>query len=122
MSDFQNWTSQFIVRSVLVVAVAWALFSAALAEDSVMRGEGTSACQDFIRDYKYEPLFAKGTFGSWAEGYMSGLNQELAFKHESVRNIPADSLVHIRLICDQNPRVPFFEAVFTYFQSLPQLK
>jgi hypothetical protein len=111
-----------MIRPILVVAVTWALFSTALAEDAVIRGEGRSACRDFIRDYKYEPLFAKGTFGSWAKGYMSGLNQELAFKHESVRNIPAGSLVHIRQVCDRNPRAPFFEAVFTYFQSLPQLK
>lgn len=122
MGDFQNCASQFMVRSILVVAVAWALCGTTLAEDAVMRGEGTSACQDFVRDYKYEPLFAKGTFGSWAEGYMSALNQALAFKHESVRNIPGDWLVHIRQICDEHPRAPFFEAVFTYFQSLPQLK
>jgi hypothetical protein len=111
-----------MIRLIPVVAVVWALVSAAVAEDAVMRGEGTSACQDFVRDYRYEPAFARATFGKWAEGYMSGLNQALAFKHQAVRNIPMDSLVYIRLICDQHPRVPFFEAVFTYFQSLPQLK
>jgi hypothetical protein len=112
------------MRTILAVVIMWMLCSAALAEEiSVIRGVGTGSCAEFASTYNKNATVAELVYDSWGQGFMSGLNAELGSKREPMRNIPpsTNEFSRIRHACDEHPQAAFWEIVFDYFLSLPEI-
>lgn len=81
--------------------------SPARAEDtSVMRGVGTYSCAHFGKSYKDDPKLAELVYGSWAQGFMSGLNAQRIIDGKPMRRLPAPQDgqdIGIRRLCDKRP-------------------
>jgi hypothetical protein len=112
----------------LFTAIAVVFCATAIADDrsdqAVVRGLGTSSCAEFGIAYKKNPKFADLMYGTWAQGFMSGINAQLLSDGKPARKIPAPNDgqdFQIRQLCDQRPLVPYLEVVWDYYDTLPEL-
>jgi hypothetical protein len=113
------------VTSLIVSLPLFALLhSVASGEDrAALRGVGTDSCAEFGNIYKSDPKFAELIFGSWVQGFLSGLNIQRAIDHKPMRNIPSPDGGQnraVRSLCDHRPLATFFEVVVEYYDSLPE--
>ena len=63
----------------LLPSQAWAGFAVV--------GPGVDTCQQFASHYKKKPTFSEDHYFSWAQGYMSGLNEVMLVGGEPGRDL-----------------------------------
>jgi hypothetical protein len=113
------------VRKIVTITVTLAsLCLRAEAKDnepSSATGVGTQTCAVFAMHYRDNPKLAELVYGSWAQGFMAGLNFG-GGDQKNMRNVAADSTEerwsHLRDFCDRRPLAIFMEGVMIYFFQL----
>lgn len=110
------------MREVLIAAFVIFSSGAVSAQPSAGTGVGAQTCATFVRHLKGNPDFAGTVYGSWAKGFMAGMNMGKPTK-KAWRNIAAVSTeaetAQLRDFCDKNPSTLFMEAVIRYYVALP---
>jgi len=118
-------TARLIACSIISLPLLASLSSVALSEErSALRGVGTGSCAEFGKAYQGDPKFTELVYGSWVQGFLSGLNIQRAIENKSMRNIPSPDGGQNRAIrsrCDRRPLATFFEIVVEYFDTLPEM-
>jgi hypothetical protein len=89
------------------------------AQKSAWQGPGTVSCDEFGKAY-HRSTENETLFFSWALGFMSGLNTELLPNRSTDLNglAMATQKEAIRTYCNDHPRAPYFEAVFSLFNRM----
>jgi hypothetical protein len=112
------------MRAIIAFAVIAALCAPTHSEEgSAATGLGTQTCAVFAQHYKNDPKLADLAYGSWAQGFMAGLN--FATGTDKPRNIAALTTAQhssvFRSACDRRPLAKFIEIVLIHYFSLPEL-
>lgn len=109
---------------ILGVLILSSLYSAASSkeEGSAAIGLGTQTCAIFASRYRGNPTLTELAYGSWAEGFLAGLN----FGDSTAsRNVAASSSAEhfaiLRQFCDSHPLALVMEGIMREFYSLPML-
>jgi hypothetical protein len=96
--------------------------SAASAKEAVATGLGSYTCSQYAQMYRNDPQHTDIAFGSWAQGFMSGLNWSL-MDQKMYRNLGEetadDAFFAFRQYCDAHPLATFVQAVLDHYSKLP---
>jgi hypothetical protein len=117
-----------ILRLALWGALSVLISSNATAQQYLRMGAGTKSCAVFARAYKEKPKSADMIYFSWAQGYMSGVNQAAKGDSKDSRpaNLNAMSIAaqqrFIRDFCDRNPLKDYREAVDALLTNIRSTK
>jgi hypothetical protein len=77
------------------------------------------SCSEFAEFYQKEPSRAESVMFSWAQGYMSGIN-ERGSPRKNIAGMPLDKQKQsIRVFCDQRPLANVYDAVRDLYLQLP---
>jgi hypothetical protein len=108
------------------VILATATISSACHADAIMSGAGTFTCGKFASDYAKHPEIVEDLYFAWAQGFMSGLNLDLASGvvngQKQFRDLDGpieNQKSKIRIYCNAHPLAPFMDAVFDLIRSQP---
>jgi len=86
------------------------------------RGAGASTCGGFAKAYAHDPQ-NEYIFFSWAQGYMSAVNDTLAatgiHNYRDLAGETANQMARIRLYCNDHPLADYDIAVMDLYDSLP---
>jgi hypothetical protein len=112
-----------IAVAILVVIVTGE--ASAQQPQAAWMGAGTSTCAEYAQAYRRDPDDADNTYFNWAQGFMSGLNEEQRTLKKPAHNLKAlpisEQLDYLRLFCDQKPLLPYAAAVLNLFRALPSV-
>src|SRR3984957_4768790 len=102
-------------------AIALTFFPAKVlaADKAAWTGSGTMSCAEVTEAIQQHPE-DENLFFSWAQGFMSGLKQDLLKHGETDLNaLPLDAQKQfVRSYCKEHPRIAYFEAVFKLFDKM----
>lgn len=108
-------------RAILIIGAFLLSATAAQAGYSSM-GVGTATCAQFAQQFTKNPSLAEAMFFSWAQGYMSGLNELYWRQTHRTKNMQSITLVdqkaRLRTYCAEHPSAIFMTAVTTLFLSM----
>src|SRR5947207_624396 len=100
------------MRAVLIAAFVIFSSGGAAAQPSAGTGVGGQTCGAFVRHLKGDRDFAGIVYGSWAKGFMAGMNMGKPTKKDW-RNIAAvsteEETAQLRDFCDKHPSTLFIE-------------
>jgi hypothetical protein len=120
-----SFRGRIIASSFLSLPLLASLSSIAPSEErSALRGVGTGSCAEFGKAYQGNPKLAEVVYGSWTQGFLSGLNLQRAIDHKPMRDLPSPEGGQnrsIRSLCDRRPLATFFEVAIEYFDSLQEM-
>ena len=106
-----------------ILLLALLINQAACAEERAATGLGAGSCAVFAEIYRENTLVAENSYGAWADGFMAGLNAQLALNKQPMRNLAAHTYDRrnqmLRQGCDRRPLALFMQIVLDYFRSLP---
>jgi hypothetical protein len=100
--------------------------------EAPMRGAGASTCAKFA-DYMRHDSSAEDNFYSWAQGFMSGLNQVIFSMdklttgegRKGLRNLMATTnhqqKAKLRMYCDRYPLRTYMMGVLELYDGLPSM-
>jgi hypothetical protein len=78
-------------------------------------GVGTATCERFLVQYGKDPRLAETIFFSWAQGFMSGMNQILLTQGSRTKDMQSltldDQKAWIVTYCRQKPTALYLSAV-----------
>lgn len=104
--------------SMLVLLIAG---GGAHSESSGATGVGTGTCAIFASHYRGDPKLAELVYGSWAQGFLAGLN----LSTREARNIAAttarEQFAYLRRYCDEHPLALMMDPLISEFYSFPKL-
>jgi hypothetical protein len=108
---------------ILTVTIVFCTTAMAYDKEGVLRGVGAYSCAQFGSYYKDDPKLTDTVYSSWARGFMAGMNMQRRSDGKPYRNIPApdDGQLWVRHFCDRHPLASYVEAVWGYFNTLPEL-
>ena len=84
-------------------------------------GAGTRSCAQFAEDYRKYPAVVDGLYGSWAQGFITGMNFGLFTQNVGPKEPPPSNEIDatLRSQCDQHPLKAYWQVVSDYFFALP---
>lgn len=109
------------MKSTCAALVVATIVSQACAGDGVGRGIGYASCAIYAKRYAENPKIADFMFFTWAQGYMTAANAELARSghyHDLGGSID-DQEAYMHGYCDTHPLASYSEAVMDLYTSLP---
>jgi hypothetical protein len=108
------------------VILATATISSACHADAIMSGAGAFTCGKFASEYAKNPEQVEGLYFAWAQGFMSGLNLDLAAgvvngkkEFRDLEGPIENQKSRMRIYCNAHPLAPFTEAIFDLIKSQP---
>lgn len=106
----------------LALAISISRIQVAYPEEMLVRGVGTTTCDEFAKMVRNDPKNVERVFGSWAQGFMSGWNFAL-LEQSFYRDIGSESVeetdLFIRQYCDEHPGATYNQAVMNVFSKMP---
>ena len=110
------------MRVVISATFLLAFAASAHGEPMAVRGAGASTCASYAETYKKGNPSEAGTYLTWAQGFMSGLNYgHLRTKDTTDLNPQASIETQGRLLqqfCEQHPSTSFSAAVFALWVEM----
>jgi len=89
-------------------------------EKGTIAGAAWVSCAEFAKEYQQNPQATEVIYFTWAQGYMSGLNDSLFFNRKNLRGWQLEQQKqHIRAFCDKNPLKNVVFAIRDLFSNLP---
>jgi hypothetical protein len=90
-------------------------------EKATVVGAGWASCAEFGQQYQQDPDSTEGLVFSWAQGYMTGLNDSISARKNLRGWRLEQQKQHIRAFCDKRPLASVREAAKDLFAKLPEL-
>jgi hypothetical protein len=112
-----------ILRFALFAAccvVAWGGVACAEGKHFDTKGAGANSCAEYAKAYRSNPTQTDIMFGSWAQGYISGINAAMEDAYFGVRNFD-ETLRFLRKYCNDHPLANVQDAAMELLKSLPRL-
>ena len=93
-----------------------------LSAGAETRNLGSTLCEQYLATLREAPE-KEATFYAWAQGFMTGLNQDLMAVEPAhffdLQRDPAGQRTNLKTYCEAHPRAAFGDAVNVLFQRLP---
>jgi hypothetical protein len=106
-----------MIRTALALLFLLGTASSLCADDGVnIRGAGALTCGEFAKASDAE---AQVIFFSWAQGFMTGVNNQIAPSYRDLGGDTQSQLVKIGRYCIEHPGAIYADAVFDLYRSLP---
>jgi hypothetical protein len=115
------------MHKIIGLAIALTIGSSgAHAKDYLAWGLGVTPCSRYLQLYRENPQMTDMDFGSWLQGYMTGMNVATQYNNKTYRNLATYSLPSMnkwmRQYCSQHPRDTFMTGVTWLGTKLPVLQ
>jgi hypothetical protein len=96
------------------------------AKDYLVWGLGAQTCTEYLKFYQQNPQMTDVNFGTWMQGYMSGMNVATQYNNNTYRNLASYSLdgmnKWMRHYCNQHPQDRFMTGVTWLGTKLPVMQ
>lgn len=96
------------------------------AESYTAMGAGAGTCAEFAKGYRKSPRDVETLFFTWAQGWMTGVNQLAAGYGKPQRDLDSVTVekqqAFIRQYCDKHPLANFESGVAELYNSLEKVK
>jgi len=110
------------MRRAIVITATLMLSTVGAEAGFSSMGAGAGSCAEFNRQYAKTPAAAETVFFSWAQGFLSGVNQILMYQHARTKNLQSLSLddqrARLRAYCTAHPNAIYQLAVMNLFVAL----
>ena len=115
------------MKMLTLLSISLLVFVApAHAKDYLVWGLGAQTCTEYLKFYQQNPQMTDVNFGTWMQGYMSGMNVATQYNNNTYRNLATYSLPSMnkwmRQYCSQHPRDTFMTGVTWLGTKLPILQ
>lgn len=105
---------------IVVLATIGSAQCLAQEEKGTIAGAGWVPCAEFAQKYQQNPQSTEDIFFTWAQGYMTGLNNSSIFNRKNLRGWRLEQQKqHIRFFCDKHPLQNVVFAVRDLYSNLP---
>ena len=114
------------MRVVISATFVLAFAASAHGEPMAVRGAGASTCASYAETYKKGNPSEAGTYLTWAQGFMSGLNyghlrtkDTLDLNPQALQAFPIETQGRLlQQYCEQHPTMSFSAAVFALWVEM----
>src|SRR5262245_35793975 len=115
-----------LIAKIIVAAILLAHMPQVKAADYMIQGVGITTCAKYNEFYRQNARLTDDIFGSWASGYLSGLNSAFNYTSHNYRNLgryPVTSMTKwLHGYCARHPLEMFLTGVIELGAKLPMMQ
>jgi hypothetical protein len=115
-----------MTAAVILLAIVPQAKAETKLKEAITWGVGVTQCAEYVRAYHQDPQINDIMFGSWMQGYYSGLNLATNYSQNQYRNLATYNVFAmtkwVRKYCAQHPKSTFMDGATELGTKLPILQ